>query len=143
MILTIITNSKNKVIAISEDTGIANAFYDQLNMTHPQYTISVITKKSECNRLLILYSELYLDEYEDGIVIRDCDMTEFNTMVTDYIDDIGDACKTLVRALDDMKISDKKRKEIIKALMSLWRNIPHIDMSILIRDFYKTKRNDF
>lgn len=142
MILAIITNSKNKVIAISEDTGIANAFYDQLNMTHPQYTISVITKKSECNRLLILYAELYLNEY-DGIVIRDCDMTEFNDMVTGYIDDISDACKTLVRALDAMKISDRKRKEIIKVLMSLWKNIPHIDMGVLIRDFYKIKRNDF
>lgn len=142
MVLAIITDSKSNVFAISEDIGVANTFFDQLNLSSLKYTISTITKKSECNKLLLMYNDLYLTEYDD-FIIRDCDIIEFNDTITGYIDDISDACKTLVRALDVMKISDKKRKEIIKVLMSLWRNIPHIDMSMLIRDFYKTKRNDF
>lgn len=134
-----LVKSKDNIIAISEDIWVAKEFYDQLNLTFSEYTISTIADEDECTRLIIAYDDVYLEEY-DGLYVRRCDMKDFEEFVFNHVNNVGDACKTLIYSLEYIpSISEKKQKKIMKILKKLWKHTKHTDIKKLHKDFYSVR----
>lgn len=133
----------NHIIAISESKYETMQFYFQNNLCVPQYTVFEETG-SKANNIMIVFDDLILEEYNEGIVRR-CDINDIESIVIDIHDKLVEISDILDSISDYINIENRKPVAQCKRCATfLEQNKYNINISNIIREYYANKdlRND-
>lgn len=137
----IILQRNNQIVAISESKTEMIKFFIQNNLSEPEYVIRKI-RGSIANTVSMVYDDLYIEEYIDGVVRR-CDIRELENYIYDIHEKIHDMVDMISSISYYIIIPEKKNADMFRLCASTLRH-SNLNISAIIKDYYESidLRND-
>lgn len=130
----IILQKNNEIVAISESKTEMVRFFIQNNLSEPEYVIRKI-RGDIANTVSIVYDDLYIEEYSDGVVRR-CDVSELE----DYIYTIHEKVQDMISMLSTISeytiVSGKKDADMFRLCADTLMQ-SKLNISALIKEYYE------